>query len=187
MGNEEKFIIKPRFKKSTNSTVDLLSDAKSSYSCNCDYCITPGRSNNPQDTAQKSVAIKNTCSRSNLPTLKRSKSLNFITEVCSKQSATTTPAEYNVGHELSNANKQHHFCFYYYNLWQAELFKVRAYERDNEKLERIVRQLQAKLERETMHQINISLKWRKTVTGLVEENTRLKVALSPKAAQIFLE
>jgi hypothetical protein len=56
------------------------------------------------------------------------------------------------------------------------MFKARAFERDNEKLERQVRLLQAKLERETAQQINISLKWRRTVVTLIEENTKLKAA-----------
>jgi hypothetical protein len=109
--------------------------------------------------------------------LKRSKSLNFIAN-CSDSTSGESSAlpEYNVGHELANSNRQHQFCFYYYNLWQSEMFKARAFERDNEKLERQVKILQAKLEKETAQQINISLKWRRTVTTLIEENTRLKCA-----------
>jgi hypothetical protein len=66
----------------------------------------------------------------------------------------------------------------YYNLWQSELFKTRAFEKENEKLEERVKYLETKLEKETAQQIKISLEWRKTVTDLVDENKRLKSLLS---------
>ena len=63
----------------------------------------------------------------------------------------------------------------YYSLWQAELFKARAFEKQNEKLERRVKWLENKLDKETQQQIKISLEWRKTVINLADENKRLKL------------
>ena len=68
------------------------------------------------------------------------------------------------------ADKNHLFCYYYLNLWQGEQFKARALERQNEKLETRIKELELKLDREKQQQIKISLEWRKTVTNLVDEN-----------------
>ncbi len=167
-----------------------LEENNAKYYCNCDYCTSPishlvskltienestSKNERPKETAEKS-SLSRKCSRSSLAFLKRSQSLNFISSSSESNQSSPATLEYNIGHELANSNKQHHFCFYYYNLWQSEMFKARAFERDNEKLERQVRLLQAKLERETAQQINISLKWRRTVVTLIEENTKLKAA-----------
>jgi len=61
-------------------------------------------------------------------------------------------------------------------LWQGELFKAKALEKENEKLETRIKELELKLEKETQQQIRISLEWRKTVTNLVDENKRLKLS-----------
>ena len=63
----------------------------------------------------------------------------------------------------------------YYSLWQGEMFKAKAFEKQNEKLERRVKWLENKLDKETQQQIRISLEWRKTVIRLADENKRLKL------------
>jgi hypothetical protein len=67
---------------------------------------------------------------------------------------------------------------YYYDLWKSELFKTNALEKENERLELKIKLMQNKLEKECLQQIKISLEWRKTVTSLVDENTRLKKLLA---------
>ncbi len=73
---------------------------------------------------------------------------------------------------LKNQNLNSSFSFY--ELWQSEKFKANAFEKDNERLELLVKDLETKLEKETQQQIRISLEWRKTVMKLVDENTHLK-------------
>lgn len=72
---------------------------------------------------------------------------------------------------------------FYYNLWRGELFKSNALEKENERLESKIKQLQNKLDKECLQQIKISLEWRKTVTTLVDENTRLKKLLYSSCSQ----
>jgi len=71
-------------------------------------------------------------------------------------------------------NPKSNSSFGFYDLWQSEKFKANAFEKDNERLELRVRELEAKLEKETQQQVRISLEWRKTVMKLVDENTHLK-------------
>lgn len=65
----------------------------------------------------------------------------------------------------------------YYTLWRSESYKCKALERENERLEQRVSELMAKLEREMYQQVEISLKWRRTVSTLIDENTRLSMQL----------
>ena len=85
---------------------------------------------------------------------------------------------YDISHELDKSFRKYHHSYYHnYNLWKSEVFKAKAFEKQNEKLESRVKYLESKLEKETYQQIKISLEWRKTVTNLVDENTRLKSLL----------
>lgn len=97
--------------------------------------------------------------------------------LCYKRMQLKNKLGYDYEHELVGNKSQHHFCFYYYNLWQGEYFKAKAFEKQNEKLENRVKYLENKLEKETLQQIKISLEWRKAVTNLVDENARLKILL----------
>ena len=85
--------------------------------------------------------------------------------------------DYDYGHEL-NSETNHHFCYHYYTLWQSEMFKAKALERENEKLDNLLKLTQSKLDKEIVQQIKISLEWRKVVVELVDENTKLKHQLA---------
>lgn len=129
----------------------LKNQLKKAYSCNCDYCSSSSSSNSNSN-------LNTILSHSN--TRKRSKSCTYLDNFRHTQCKS-----------VSNGS-------YYYNLWQSELFRVRAFERQNEKLEQRVKCLENKLEKETQQQIKISLEWRKTVINLVDENTRIKLLLA---------
>ena len=104
-----------------------------------------------------------------------------------KQDSSARP-EYDYGHELVNEDgggpKHHHFCYHYYTLWQSELYKAQALEKQNERLENKLKLSESKLDREIVQQIKISLEWRKMVVVLVDENTRLKQQLADKQQTI---
>lgn len=65
----------------------------------------------------------------------------------------------------------------FYDLWQSEKFRAKAFEKDNEKLEKRIKHLEQKLDKETQQQIKISLEWRKTVVNLIHENKKLKLVI----------
>lgn len=65
----------------------------------------------------------------------------------------------------------------FYDLWQSEKFRAKAFEKDNDKLETRIKYLEQKLEKETQQQIKISLEWRKTVVNLIHENKKLKLVI----------
>jgi len=85
----------------------------------------------------------------------------------------TTEAALALEADISKTPKSNS-SFGFYDLWQSEKFKANAFEKDNERLELRVRELEAKLEKETQQQVRISLEWRKTVMKLIDENTHLK-------------
>jgi hypothetical protein len=101
--------------------------------------------------------------------------------LCYKRMQLKNKLEYDYEHELVMNKSQHHFCYFYYNIWQGEYFKAKAFEKQNEKLENRVKYLESKLEKETLQQIKISLEWRKAVTNLVDENARLRMLLKPSS------
>ena len=167
--------------------------------CNCDYCSsTKTRRNSKSNQNLDSYKSNTNClvefnqiekkSYFQKTVLQRSQSFGSLNAIaCSQKCKLKTSradlvnAEYDYDHELIDKRKStHNFCFYYYNLWKGEMFKARAFEKQNEKLESRVKYLENKLEKETYQQIRISLEWRKNVTKLVDENTRLKMAVFSK-------
>ena len=155
---------------STSYTIDKSTP----YYCNCDYCTNSYFelnkpklfSNIPEYLVLNCVKQCNLFADSlNKNFIKhKSKSLDSIDKLQRAKLETK-----------QTADKNHLFCYYYLNLWQGEQFKARALERQNEKLETRIKELELKLDRETQQQIKISLEWRKTVTNLVDENKRLKL------------
>ena len=133
-----------------------------SFYCTCEYCQVESPSS---ETVEKTKTDD-------------SNSAFTVRRKCWPRRASSISKEYNREHELVNTGQQHHFCYYYFNLWQSEVFKAKALEKENDRLERQVRATHAKLEKETLQQINISLKWRKTVMNLIDENARLKATVN---------
>ena len=145
------------------------------YFCNCDYCSSTNISTKSTIKRIGSSAAQSSGNSKQKIDLKRSRSLSNIDSVvhctaikCKKNTS------YNYGHEFRDNTKNHRLCYYYYNLWQSEIFKSKAFERRSEKLESQIKLLEEKLEKEILQQIRISLEWRNTVTILVDENTRMK-------------
>ncbi|CAF0709046.1 unnamed protein product [Brachionus calyciflorus] len=151
------------------------------YFCNCDYCSTKYLNTKTpikRISSTSSTHTNNSNSSHNIK-IKKSYSLNNIDSVvlCSKNNNCRENDKqliYNFNHELKDRTKIHNLCYYYYNLWQSEFFKINAFEKHNERLENKIKYLESKLEKEIIQQIRISLEWRNTVTNLVDENTRLK-------------
>jgi hypothetical protein len=150
----------------------------SSYAfCTCDYCLNyhpyklrKGLSSIKlsQCRNSKSTAINKFKSDDGMILLK-ARSLSEVN--CTGRS--TTEAALALEADISKTPKSNS-SFGFYDLWQSEKFKANAFEKDNERLELRVRELEAKLEKETQQQVRISLEWRKTVMKLIDENTHLK-------------
>lgn len=177
----------------------------SSNYCNCEYCSTIDLNNNSNiqflNRIRNSIQLidelklnnkmdsfnsllkTSKSHETNIKSLmlnKKSKSLDSLDKLNKNKSTNKDDHRLelkNDVHENSNG-KYHHFCDYYLNMWRSEMFKSKALEKQNEKLESRVKYLEKKLDRETYSQIKISLEWRKTVTNLVDENTRLKSLLN---------
>jgi hypothetical protein len=143
------------------------------YYCTCDYCMNSylelSRSCFTNYTTEKCSIFQK---KNEKPFRKKSISLNSVNDEVLK---TNYDIKLTKG-KIPTDRKNHLFCFYYFNLWQGELFKAKALEKENEKLETRIKELELKLEKETQQQIRISLEWRKTVTNLVDENKRLKLS-----------
>ena len=73
----------------------------------------------------------------------------------------------------------------FYDLWQSEKFKAKAFEKDNDKLENRIKYLENKLEKEAQQQIKISLEWRKQVVNLIDENRKLKLIIESHKSKQF--
>lgn len=147
------------------------------YFCNCDYCSSTNSIKSPIKRLGSSTNQTKVNSKQKID-LKRSRSLSNIDSVvfCSTPKCKKNNS-YSYGHELRDNTKNHKLCYYYYNLWQGETFKSKAFERRSEKLENQIKLLEEKLEKEILTQIRISLEWRNTVTKLVDENTKMKIMI----------
>lgn len=152
------------------------------YYCTCDYCVNSYLELNGSCLANCSMNVQ--CGLFKKKTKhfsrKKSVSLDSVNDEVAKNADNHTVKSSTNGKlsEKSAEAKSHLFCFYYFNLWQGELFKAKALEKENEKLETRIKELELKLETETQQQIRISLEWRKTVTNLIDENKRLKLLQS---------
>lgn len=163
------------------------------HNCDCDYCSSSkdlyislsnlanrkiGQDFNEATSKSKNCKIQ-TKNEQNSISRNRSKSSSSIDDCIGLEiNKKHQQIDYNADHEILDKAMKHHLCSYYHNLWQSELFKSKAFEKQNEKLEQRVKCLENKLEKETLQQIKISLEWRKTVINLVDENTRLKILLA---------
>ena len=165
--------------------------------CNCEYCSANGKARRKNSKSNQNLTdtlVSNSLRQQKQQTsthllARRSQSFASLNEFACSQKwklkrgpnnvlSDKLSKAYDYDHELIGPKSSHHLCFYYYNLWQGEVFKARAFEKHNERLESRVKYLENKLERETLQQIRISLEWRKNVTQLVDENTKLKMATS---------
>jgi hypothetical protein len=138
--------------------------------CGCDYCL-----NNKFDT-NKFEKQKKCLGFINAKNMSKNKNKNDqLKQTKSLENININQNEYQAE---KNIYKKENNYLNYYDLWQSELFKSKAFEKDNEKLEYQVKYLEKKLEKETQQQIKISLEWRKTVMNLVDENKRLRMLIN---------
>ncbi len=143
----------------------------SSYAfCTCDYCLNY----HPYKLRKGLSSIKlSQCRNSKSTAINKFKLddglISLKARSLSEVNCTGLASEADV-----SINPKSNSSFGFYDLWQSEKFKANAFEKDNERLELRVRELEAKLEKETQQQVRISLEWRKTVMKLVDENTHLK-------------
>ena len=140
---------------------------ESQQSCDCDYCL------NTNDNTKESKQIADIKTKLNycMRLLKGEKTFNK--QILCKNSIDHS----DLSHENSLLENKENSGLNYFELWQSELFKAKAFEKDNERLEKRVKYFENKLEKETHQQIRISLEWRKTVMKLVDENKRLKLEM----------
>lgn len=150
--------------------------------CNCDYCLNTD--NNTKESNQTINTVKtklNNCIR----LLKGGKISRKNSQILCKNATENSSGQLQNSSKIEYSEDKENFGLNYFELWQSEMFKAKAFERDNERLEKRVKYLENKLEKETQQQIKISLEWRKTVMSLVDENMKLKLEMESRDASII--
>ena len=133
--------------------------------CNCNYCLTVS----PSDVSEP-------ISLSQIPEMELMDDDNKLIK---------NYETFQGSHRNKENTKKKMVVDNFYDLWQSEKFKAKAFEKDNDKLENRIKYLENKLEKEAQQQIKISLEWRKQVVNLIDENRKLKLIIESHKSKQF--